>query len=118
MSKVLDPDTQTSLYGDYRESARHNQALRREVVRKALNLPAKEDDVHIDQSKNGMGWKELLAIAALMLGAGAGAAAVVNMMGDKSPVAPQAVPVDSEYEVRFFDAEGNPVPVERWSGTE
>ena len=78
----------------------------RRATHKALDVP--DEDVNI---RTGIGWKELAVIAAMVLGAGG----VAAYFQQSPPVAPVSSPVDSEYEVRFFDADGKPIKLEQWN---
>lgn len=105
------------LYGDFREFEKKKQKLWMKSVHKALDVA--EDDVQFNQSvKNGMGWKELAVIAAMVMSGVGLTGAIVSQMSQQ----PQAPPVvtapvspgdlaDTEYEVRFYDKDGNPIDV-------
>ena len=70
---------------------------------------AEDEDLQItnaNQTRNGITWKELAVIAATLLGGGY----LYQNSGNLSPTATIA-PTDSEYEVRFFDADGKPINV-------
>lgn len=89
--------------------------LQRRATHKALDIA--DDEMDFNQSiQKGMGWKELAVIAAT----GLGAAHLLTKNSDQAPApVPQAVVqpavpsplADSEYEVRFFDVNGNPIDV-------
>jgi len=112
-------DQKRILYGNYLAARKRRSRIYEEAARMALDLPAglEDDDVNIvRQTSAGFGWKELLALAA------AGVAAIVAWQlaapepSQQLAPAPAAAPAypgppDSDYEVRFFDAEGNPIHV-------
>ena len=76
----------------------------------SLDMPPGEDDVNVQANRQiGMGWKELLVIGGLGLGG-------LTLFADReppqsTPPPPAASPADSEYEVRFFDRDGNPITI-------
>lgn len=86
--------------------------LHRKASHKALGIPEGEDlqVTNANQSQNGLGWKELAVIGATALGGGA----LYNNwnwgLGRDNPPAATS-PVDSEYEVRFYDANGNLIEI-------
>jgi hypothetical protein len=79
----------------------------------SLDMPPGEDDVDVRVNKqSGLSWKELVVIA----GAGLGGFALLTR--DDSAPAPTPVvqpasggPVDSDYDVRFYDKDGNLIDV-------
>ena len=77
----------------------------------SLDMPPGEDDVDVRVNK-GLGWRELAVLAGTALGG-------LWLFSDKlptptpAPVQPIQGPVDSEYEVRFYDADGKPIEVPR-----
>lgn len=99
------------LYGNFQNHENWRERLHQRVVHKGLDM-AMEDDVEVHAPRttvNGVGWKEL-AVAGLLALGGYG----LWLRGQPSPApAPPAFegPLDSEYEVRFFDADGNPINV-------
>uniref|UniRef100_A0A6M3KW04 Uncharacterized protein n=1 Tax=viral metagenome TaxID=1070528 RepID=A0A6M3KW04_9ZZZZ len=94
------------LYGNYERSLKWQDDLHRRATHKALDMA---DDMAFEQhvTRTGMGWKELAVIAAALLGGGGLAAYALR----DPPLVQQQAPLDSEYEVRFFDADGNPISV-------
>jgi len=65
-------------------------------------------------NRHGMTWRELAVVAAMVLGAGGlGAWAFSSSSSEPQQQQQPATmsPVDAEYEVRFFDADGNPIRV-------
>jgi hypothetical protein len=104
------PDKQ-QLYGNYERSLKWQDDLHRKAAHKALDMA---DDMGFSQNLNahsGMTWKELAVLAAALIGGGSLAA---YLLSDKQPVEQQK-PVDFEYNVRFFDADGNPIKVKHIS---
>jgi len=99
------------LYGRYNDQEDWRTRLHRRLTHKSLDIP-ETDDVYVDNSKRGLGWKELAVIAATGLG---GAGLYSLSQSSTAPVPPvsnvQPQLLDSEYEVRFFDAEGKPINV-------
>lgn len=105
-------------------SARHQHILDYDKSRRkradrlfhwSLDMPPGEDDVDVRVNK-GMGWKELAVIAGSILGGAwmlSGPAAITQLPipSIQSPATQQPGPVDSEYEVRFYDKDGNPIDV-------
>ncbi len=90
--------------------------LDRALAHKSLGIPD-DGDMQVDNSKRGMTWKELAVIA----GAGLGGYAMYQFGQSQTQTAPavEAVsPLDSEYEVRFFDSKGEPITVKPLSQLE
>ena len=101
---------QQDLHALYNDETRAEHAVYMDGARKALGLGksgGKPMEVRTD-TRTGMGWKELAVIGATMIGGGA---LVATFLGDKAPPPAATSPADSEYEVRFFDADGNPIAV-------
>jgi len=82
--------------------------LYEEAMRKGLDLPEEMGFNQNLRQSSGMGWKELAVIGAMLLG---GTALWSSAGKAPAPVVPLPGPVDSEYEIRFFDADGNPIHV-------
>lgn len=101
------------LWGWWHDSLQWKDKLQKRAVHKALDIPESEEMQNVG-NKIGMGWKELAVIGAILLG-GYGSYNYFN--SETTTQQPQAAtsqgagPVDSEYEVRFYDAGGNPVQV-------
>jgi len=100
------------LYGEYLKGVTRQNRLYDKATHKALDVA--EDDMgfnqEIDRSNRGISWKEL---AVLALG-GLGAYGLWSYnQEDKVPIVPpaQVAPIDSEYDVRFYDSEGNLIDV-------
>jgi hypothetical protein len=94
-----------SLYGRYNESEDWRTKLHKKLAHKSLDIPL-DDDMNINQTKTGMTWKELAIIAA----AGIGGGYVYTNERDADPPVVQQ-PVDSEYEIRFYDSSGNLIDI-------
>ena len=94
------------LYGRYMAHENWTQRLHRKLAHKSLDIP-EDDDVYVDNSQKGMTWKELAVLAALGLG-GAGAYAYSQKA---VVVKPEVEVADSEYDVLFYDKDGNEISV-------
>lgn len=116
MAESKDMPDKKYLYGNYQESDDWRQRLHRKLAHKSLDI-GMDDDVNVDNSRVGLGWKELAVIAGMLLGGTA-----IWKFGDKGvsqqpvvvPSVPQqqySPPIDSEYEVRFYDKDGNPIEI-------
>lgn len=83
--------------------------LHKKAAHAALGLPT--DEMISVSNKSGLDWK----MAAVLAAAGLGGYHLYNQNSNQqtaTPSAPAPVsPVDSEYEVRFYDADGNPIQV-------
>jgi hypothetical protein len=98
-----EPVAKDSLYGNYLKSKRKKERIFNNAAAMALDVPVDDEDVNINVNKQtGFGWKELLVLTVGLLGTAGLAAYVFGPL--------QTVP-DSEYEVRFYDQEGNEVYV-------
>lgn len=109
-----------ALYGRYqsREDAQHDLHMR--AVHKALDIPERDDVQISNNTKTGIG-----ALGALGIAAGAGIpsaiiAAIAMLSGQKPPatvpppmpaVQQPVGPVDSAYDVIFYDKDGNKITV-------
>lgn len=99
------------LYGMYQRGRDWREKLHRQTAHKALDIGV-DDDMFVDNSKrsNGFGWKELAVLAATAVGGG-----YLLTNSTTAPPMPtqQAVPspIDSEYEVLFFDRDGRPISI-------
>lgn len=78
---ALNPE---ELYGVYHASATRRERLRDDMVRKALNLPAGEDDtnVHVNQ---GLGWRAVAAIVLGVLGSGIAGSLLTRLSSQRPP---------------------------------
>lgn len=78
--------------------------LAKKATYKALEIPL-EDGIGVSVV-NGLGWKEIAAIGAISLGFLFGLRSLDTQPATVAPVS------DSEYEVRFYDADGNRLPID------
>ena len=99
------------LYGRFEAGEAWKRRLHRKGAYKALDM-ADDDMGDIHANRIGMTWKELAVVAALLGGSVAGTAWFTGGEGKPSASPAAASPADSEYEVRFYDADGNPIRVE------
>lgn len=103
----------------YRRWAKHEDwknSVHRRGVHKALDLADEmEFKQDIDNSRrSGMGWKELAVIGAMLLGGGTLGFLALDRDTQQTQQPTQQTPpplYDSEYEVRFYDRDGNPIDV-------
>jgi hypothetical protein len=99
------------LYGKYQAKRDWRNRLASKLAHKSLDID-EDEDVNVDNSRIGIGWKELAVIGLMGLG---GAWIYNNTNNNTTPpaatVQPGNGPIDSEYEVRFYDADGNPIDV-------
>jgi len=108
----VDTDKRT-LYGEWLRNSRWRDKVHKQATLKALDMPEDEMSVSVQQ---GMTWKELAVIAALVVGIGGVA---LSLATKPAPAPPPPVPAiqpaedlaDRDYEIRFFDADGKPVNV-------
>lgn len=108
------PDKQY-LYGRFEAGEAWKRQLHRKGAYKALDI-ADDDMGDIHANRIGMTWKELAAIAILVGGSVSATAYLMQSLSTPTPPpaaspTPAAGPSDSEYEVRFYDAEGRPIVV-------
>lgn len=108
------------LYGRYTDAEDRRARFAMRVAHKAADLPL-EDDVHIDNSRTGFSTGQILGLGAAAGLPGIVVAAILGLalLRDRAPEpAPQAAAgsvLDSEYEVRFYDKDGNLIEVPRIS---
>ena len=102
------------LYGEFQRGQRWRDRLAAKLAHKAVDIP-EDEDVNLNvQNSHGTGWKELVAIAGLLFCGG-----WLAKNAFKPPAVPPAVPpaatspADSEYEVRFYDAQGQLIEIPR-----
>lgn len=101
-------DLKDALWRDYNRGNAWKQRLHREAVHKALDI-APEDDVRISQETSGLGWRELAVIVAgMVIGT---AATNWLLLRPYAPPTSRSAPIDSEYDVRFYDKDGNLIEV-------
>lgn len=97
------------VYDNFNEGMKWRQRLAEKATYKALDIPESEG-IGVTVNRNitrGMGWRELGVIGAIVLGG----AMLLKTEAEVSPAIP-STPVDSEYEVRFYDQDGNRLPIE------
>lgn len=101
------------LYGQYQKVADWKHDLQKKATYKALDVADDEMDFRQNiQRIQGLGWKELLVIIVGCLAAwGLWQFNTSPPPLTPSPSQPESSVPDSEYEVRFFDAEGNPIQI-------
>lgn len=101
------------LYGRYNKSEDRRAHFLNKVAHKAADL-ALDDDVNITANRTGIGTAGAVGIAAAcgIPGLVTALALMFGGKGEQSPVVPSS-PADSEYDVRFYDKDGNLIPVER-----
>jgi len=95
------------LYGNYERSLKWQDDLHRKAAHKALDM-AEEMGFEQNLTRTGFGWKELAVVAGAVLG---GIGLVSHFSGQNDAPPQQQAPVDSDYDVRFYDADGNPIHV-------
>ena len=111
-------ETDVWMQDPWLNSIEKNQKIYRDAVKKTYGLPA--DDMQFSNSStSGMGWKELSVIGlialALIFGSQWMNRSPVNVQQQtQTPAAAPTqtkAPTDSEYMVRFYDKDGNPIDV-------
>ncbi len=109
-----------SIWPNWANQQEWQNKLHEQAVRKALDIPS--DDMQIVQNKTGISTAGAVGIAAAagIPSALTAGALALSLMGDgKEAVPPPPPPTtsvsDSEYDVRFYDANGNLIPVEHIS---
>lgn len=105
------------LYGNFQRSKDWKDTLYKDVCHKALDI-AEDMGVQANRIVNGMSWRELAVIGAVVLGGWKlwqGQSPVISPPPPPAAVAPAAPPTDAEYEIRFFDADGKPIRVDHIS---
>ncbi len=98
----------TGNYDNFNQGQKWRQRLAEKATYKALDIP-ESDGIGVTVNRNvtrGIGWRELGVVGAIVLGG----AMLLKPGAEVSPTTP-STPADSEYEVRFFDAEGNPLAI-------
>jgi hypothetical protein len=103
-----------SIWPNWANQQEWQNKLHEQAVRKALDIPS--DDMQIVQNKTGIGTAGAVGIAAAAgipsaLTAGALALSLMGG-GSEAPQAPEPPAIsDSEYQVLFYDKDGNPIVV-------
>lgn len=99
---MSEPDIRQTLYGRYMEGEAWRQGLAKRMAHKALDIPV-DDEMIVDNSRTGLGWKELAVVVGGLLGAGGIATAAVTMLDDAKPaVVSPAEPAEGSARVRVF----------------
>lgn len=98
------------LYGKFQRANDWQNNLQRKLAHKSLDI-ADDVELQVDNSRKnaGMGWRELAVIAA----AGIGGAYLYNQ-SQTPPMQPppsHQSPVDTDYDVRFWDGDGNEINI-------
>ena len=81
------------LYGEYTRTERWRDELSKKLAHKAVDIPEDDMNIAVDKSTKGMGAKELLAIGALVIGAGVGGSLLTKPAATPTPppITPPAV---------------------------
>ena len=109
------------LWGWWHDSVKWQDDLHKRAAHKALDIP-EEDPVITTNTRTGLDWKGIAVIIAGMVAAGSIGGVVMNQQSanTQAPAPAAAAPAtlnDADYEIRFYDAAGNPIQVDRWPGT-
>jgi hypothetical protein len=105
-----------TLYGNFQKHEDRRAKFVAKVAHKAADV-AMDDDVNITNTRTGIG-----TAGAIGIGAAAGIPGIITalalMFGGRDSPQPQAPaqqvsPGDSEYDVLFYDKDGNLIPVQR-----
>ncbi len=112
---------QSSEEPDYAERTKYIREYDRERSKRArrlfhwsLNMPP-EDDMNVQANRIGITWRELAAAGVLGLAAWWIYQITAAKVDPPTPPAASA-PTDAAYDVRFYDAAGNEVRLDRWTG--
>lgn len=98
-------------YGEFMKQERWKDRLSRKLAHKAVDI-ADDDPMNNVGNKSGMGWKELAVVGAIVVGSiFAIRASAPDATVPVVPV-PAASVADTEYEVRFYDVDGNRLAIE------
>lgn len=105
---MSDKPEKPTLYSEYLDFERWRNKLHKRLAHKSLDIPL-DEDMNVTNTRVGLGWKELAVIAAT----GLGGFYLWNQTNQPAtPTQPAAVsPNDSEYDVRFYNAEGELIKV-------
>lgn len=114
-----------ALWGWWRSTQQWQEKLQRKAAHKALDIPDDEMQIKSTTNNTGIGAMGAVGIALAAAVPGLGALAVVAPLLLKQldqptklpPVVTQPGPVDSDYVVRFYDADGNPIEVPQKKAT-
>lgn len=106
-----------ALYGNFQKADDDRRKFARKVAYKAADM-AMDDDVNITNTKTGIGTAGAIGIGAVAGIPGLLTALAMYFGGNGHAPAPQqpvqqVKPADSEYDVLFYDKDGNLIPVQR-----
>lgn len=103
------------LYGKYQEGEDRRSRLRDKAAYKALDIAMEDDPLQVITNKSGISTPGAVGIAGIL-----GASLLgYGWLNREQPVQQQptppaaAAPADSDYEIGFWDQDGNPIEVER-----
>ena len=103
------------LYGDFRDGEKWRTRLSRKLAHKSLDIADADDmDIEVDRSNrsiSGIGWKELAVLAAAGLGGFALWSHEKTPAATPPPAVQQQSPADTEYDVRFYDKNGDLIDI-------
>lgn len=107
------------LWGWWRSHSKWRDELDKTLAYKALDIP--EPDMIQANRVNGVGAGGMLVVGLLVaLGPVLGVLLALWSQSQErpQPAAPPAAssPADADYEIHFYDQDGNPVRVDRWPG--
>ena len=95
-------------YGDFRDAAKRREKLYMKAVHKSLDLPEEMGDINANRTGIGALGAVLIALAA---GLGPTVLGAYMLLREMKPASSSPAPADSEYDVRFFDKDGNPITI-------
>jgi hypothetical protein len=109
------PD-KNQLYGRYQKDEDWRTKLNKKLRHKALDIPM-DDDVQVKNTtttNSGLGWKELAALGAILIGGG-GLYQLGSYKAQQATPPAVVAPVNGEsnYEIRFYDKDGKLIDVPR-----
>ena len=111
----------SDLYLNYQRNIQWRDRLHKRLAHKSFDIP-EEEDMYVDNSQKGLSGKAVLGIAlaaAMAAGVpGAGIAyfaldAMKSMKGGDQSI---SEPVDSSYQVLFYDKDGKPIQLPQRGG--
>jgi hypothetical protein len=104
----VDQEDHYGIHDDVVKQMKEERAEEHEIytdaARRTFNLPPRKKPMNLTQNTTGMGWKEFVVVMTSFLVAFLTVVACWFMLQPNPPP-------DREYEVRFFDADGNPIEV-------
>lgn len=107
------------LWGWWHEHQKWADRLHRKAAHKALDI---EDDEMIQANRiyNGLDWMGIVAVGLLAAATGVCGFLLSQNLTQNQVQAPNTStrpePADADYEIRFYDAQGNPIRLDRWPG--